>query len=155
MVIIALPSLGDGGLNAGFSGRFGRCQSFTFVDVEDGEIKSVKAVPNAAATAVGGAGVQAAQLVASNNATIVVAGFLGPNASASLNSLGLKVMGLKNPGTALTNKEVVNKYVNGELQDLANANVGTHAGMGGGGGRGMGGGGGRGMGGGGGMGRRM
>lgn len=148
MVIIALPSLGDGGLNAGFSGRFGRCQSFTFVDVEDGEIKSVKAVPNAAATAIGGAGVQAAQLVASNNATFVVAGFLGPNASTSLNSLGLKVLGLKNPGNALTNKDVVNKYINGELIELSNANVGTHAGMGGG-GRGMGGGGGRGMGGGG------
>ena len=43
---IAIPSMGSGGLDGQRSGHFGHCDVFTLVDVENGEIKSVTAVPN-------------------------------------------------------------------------------------------------------------
>jgi predicted Fe-Mo cluster-binding NifX family protein len=143
VVIVAVPSLGNGGLNDGMSSRFGRCGSFTFVELANNEIKSVKAVPNHAANAMGGAGIQAAQIIGNNNANIVIAGFLGPNAANALNSLNLKILHVPNENISI--QEVINLYVEGNLKELTSSNVGSHHGMGGGGGgmgRGMGGGGG-------------
>ncbi len=144
MDIIAVPSMGNGGLNDQMSPRFGRCVSFTFVEVQNDEIKAVKTVPNPAANAMGGAGVQATQIIGNNGANIVIVGFLGPNASNGLNSLNIKI--LQSPNEAMTIKEVINLYIQGKLQAINTSNVASHYGMGG--GRGMGGGG-RGMGGGG------
>ena len=142
MSIIAIPSMGNGGLNDQMSPRFGRCASFTFVEVQNDEIKAVKTVPNPAANAMGGAGVQATQIIGNNGANIVIVGFLGPNASNGLNSLNIKIV--QAPNEAMTIKEVMNLYIKGKLQTISNSNVASHYGMGGG-GRGMGGGG-RGMG---------
>ncbi|MGV9173288.1 MAG: NifB/NifX family molybdenum-iron cluster-binding protein [Promethearchaeia archaeon] len=147
MTIIAVPTFENGGLNSQLNARFGRCQSFTFVTVKNGEIEAVKTVPNSAANAMGGAGIQAAQIIGNNGAEAVIVGNLGPNAAQSLNSLNLKIY--QAPGQ-VTVKQAVQSYINGELNEISGANVGAHFGMGGGGGRGMGGGGGRGMGGGGG-----
>ena len=151
MVIVGIPSLGNGGLSDGMSPRFGRCGSFTFVELADNEIKSVKTVPNHAANAMGGAGIQAAQIIGNNNATVVIAGFLGPNAANALSALNLKIY--QAPNQNLTVQEAINLYIQGKLSELTSSNVGSHYGMGGGGmGGGMGRGMGRGMGGGGGMG---
>jgi predicted Fe-Mo cluster-binding NifX family protein len=135
MVVIAIPSIGKGGLNDDMNPRFGRCASFTFVELEDKEIKAVKIVPNHAANAMGGAGVQATQIIGNNNAEIVIVGFLGPNAANGLNSLNIKV--LHAPDKKMTINEVVNLYIEDKLEELTSANVGSHHGMGG--GRGMGG----------------
>lgn len=144
MSIIAIPSMGSGGLNDEMSPRFGRCASFTFVELENNEIKAVKTVPNPAANAMGGAGVQATQIIGNNGAEAIIVGFLGPNAASGLNALNIKIFQTLN--TAITIKEVMNLYIEGKLQTIATSNVASHYGMGG--GRGMGGGG-RGMGGGG------
>lgn len=144
MTIVGIPTFGNGGLNANVNPRFGRCQSFTFVTVENGEIETVKTVPNSAANAMGGAGIQAAQIIGSNNATAVIVGNLGPNAAQGLSSLQLDIY--KAPNQQLTVKQAVDLYIEGKLNQISGANVGSHYGMGGGGmggGRGMGGGGGR------------
>ncbi|MFX1390592.1 MAG: NifB/NifX family molybdenum-iron cluster-binding protein [Promethearchaeota archaeon] len=130
MSIIAVPSMGDGGLNDKMSPRFGRCTSFTFVEIENKEIKAVKTVPNPAANAMGGAGVQAAQIIGSNNADAIIVGFLGPNAAQGLNALNLKIY--QSPDQSLTIKEVMNLYIEGKLEIITNANVTSHHGMGGG-----------------------
>ncbi|MBN1802057.1 MAG: NifB/NifX family molybdenum-iron cluster-binding protein [Candidatus Lokiarchaeota archaeon] len=146
MVIIAIPSNGDGGLNEMMNQRFGRCPSFTLVTIEEGSIKEVRGVPNNAENAMGGAGIQAAQIVGNNGVKEVIVGFLGPNAVQALKSMNLKIY--QAPSGQLTVKEVVELYIKGKLEQIDSANVGSHAGMGGGMGRGMSGGG-RGMGGGG------
>lgn len=140
MTIIGIPSFGSGGLNSNLNPRFGRCTAFTFVTVENGEIEKVKTVPNNAANAMGGAGIQAAQIIGNNGATAVIVGNLGPNAAQALGSLNLDIY--QAPNQQLTIKQVVELFINGELQKVSGANVGAHYGMGG--GRGMGGGGGRG-----------
>ncbi len=43
---IAIPSMGNGGLDGQRAGHFGHCDVFTLVDVEDGAIKEVLTVGN-------------------------------------------------------------------------------------------------------------
>ena len=150
MVIVAVPSFGDGGLNSFMNPRFGRCDTFTFITIENKSIKEVKAVSNMASGAMGGAGIQAVQTIGNYGATEVIVGNLGPNAAQSLAASSFKIY--KAPNEQLTIKNLIELYIEGKLQTIGGANVASHYGMSGGGGRGMGGGGGRGMGGGGGMG---
>ena len=43
---IAVPSVGNGGLDGQRSQHFGHCDTFTIVDVENGEISNVTVIPN-------------------------------------------------------------------------------------------------------------
>ncbi|MDL1982710.1 MAG: NifB/NifX family molybdenum-iron cluster-binding protein [Deltaproteobacteria bacterium] len=43
---IAVPSNGQGGLDGNRAGHFGHCDVFTFVDVENGEIKNISTLQN-------------------------------------------------------------------------------------------------------------
>ncbi|MFX0155866.1 MAG: NifB/NifX family molybdenum-iron cluster-binding protein [Candidatus Hodarchaeota archaeon] len=134
MSIIAIPSMGSGGLNDEMSPRFGRCASFTFVELENNKIRAVKTVPNPAATAMGGAGVKATQIIGNNGANAIIVGFLGPNAASGLNALNIKIF--QAPNKVITIKEVINLYIDGKLETITNSNVASHYGMGGGGGMG-------------------
>ena len=136
MTILAIPSMGNGGLSDTMSPRFGRCPSFTFVTIENDEIKAVKTVPNSAVDAMGGAGVQAAQTVGMNNADVIIVGMLGPNAAQSLNALNIKVLQVTNQGATI--KEIAESFIKGELKEISGPNVGSHYGMNAGMGRGMG-----------------
>ena len=132
------------GLNAQVDPRFGRAAYFVFVDTDTMEGESV-ANPNV--SAVGGAGIQSAQLVAERGAQVVITGHLGPNAASALAAAGVDViLGVQ----GMTVKEAVEAFKEGKLQAApAQATGPAHMGMGPGSGMG------RGMGGGGGMGRGM
>jgi predicted Fe-Mo cluster-binding NifX family protein len=146
MVIIAVPSFGEGGLNSPMNPRFGRCDSFTFVTIENNEISAVKTVPNTAAGAMGGAGIQATQTVGNNGGQGVIVGFLGPNAANSLGAANIDIYQAPNPNQQSTVRDVIDLYIQGKLQKIGGSNVAAHYGMGMGGGRGSGMGGGRGSG---------
>ena len=124
----------QGGLEDQVFPVFGRCPTFTFVDVEDKEIKNVEVIPNEFAGAMGGAGIQAAQLVANKGANVVIAGNYGPNAYPILNQAGISVVSAQ--GNV---KDVIMKHVNGELPEITQSTAPRFGGMG------MGRGGGRGM----------
>lgn len=128
MVIIAVPSEGEGGLKEKMNSRFGRCPSFTFITIENNKIKGVKTVPNPAFEAMGGAGIQAAQIIANNGANELIVGFLGPNAAQSLNALNIKIF--QAPNQPLTIQEIVDLRLKGKLDLITSANVGSHYGMG-------------------------
>lgn len=135
MVIIAIPSESNGGLNDKLDPRFGRCQSFTFVTINKDQIKEVKTVPNPAKQEMGGAGIIASQTVYNEGASEVIVGHLGPNAINSLRSLKLKAF--QAPNGDLIIKDVVEMHLNGKLNILDKPNVGNHyGGMGSGQGRG-------------------
>jgi predicted Fe-Mo cluster-binding NifX family protein len=135
---IAVTSTGNT-LDSPTDPRFGRCQFFVFVDPETMEFQAVE---NEAVMAAGGAGPQAAQFITNNGAEAVVTGNVGPNAASSLAAAGVKVF----VGARGTVKETVNLFNNGQLQNVGEATVASHAGMGGGMGMGRGMGGGRGRG---------
>jgi predicted Fe-Mo cluster-binding NifX family protein len=135
MVIIAIPSVGKGGLNDLMDLRFGRCESFTIITLKNKDIMEVKVIPNPARDEMGGAGVLASQSVHNSGANEVIVGSLGPNAINSLKSLNLKVYHIS--GNTITVKDAIDKYINGSLEILDTANVARHhGGMGS--GRGMG-----------------
>ena len=43
---VAIPSMGNGGLDGQRAGHFGHCDVFTCIDTEDGEIKAVTTIQN-------------------------------------------------------------------------------------------------------------
>jgi predicted Fe-Mo cluster-binding NifX family protein len=134
MVIIAVPSLKPGSINSNINPRFGRSEYFTFISIENNEIKSVKAVPNRNSNAMGGAGIQTAEFIGNNGAKEVIAGFLGPNAYQSLNALKIKIY--QAPNERITVNDCINLYLKHQLPEMNTSNVRSHHGMGGGGGRG-------------------
>jgi predicted Fe-Mo cluster-binding NifX family protein len=128
LVIVAIPSKGKGGMNDEMSPRFGRCTSFTFVELEAKEIVAVKAVPNHAFDAMGGAGVQATQIVGNNGAEVAIVGFLGPNAANGLRALNIKTLHYSSEKMGI--KEVINCYIEGKLEEMSSPNVASHYGAG-------------------------
>ena len=139
---IAVSSSGNT-LDSQIDPRFGRCVYFLIVDTDD---MNFEAFDNESLALGGGAGIQAAQFVASKGAKAILTGNVGPNAVKTLGAAGVEIFVGQN-GTV---REALERYNRGDLQSTGAPNVADHHGMGGGGGggRGMGGGGGRGMGGG-------
>jgi len=102
--------------------RFGRCAFFIFVDTESLEFEAIQN-PNIAA--MGGAGVQSAQLVAEKGANFVITGNCGPNAYSILNAAGISVI----TGASGSVKEVVEKVKTGQYESSSGPNVDSHFGM--------------------------
>ena len=128
-----------GSLDAQIDPRFGRCQYFVIVDTET---MNFEALPNTAAGAMGGAGIQAAQTVANKGVQAVLTGSVGPNAFQALSAAGINII----TGVFGTVREAVEKFKSGQLQKITAPTAPMGFGMGGGYGMGMGRGGGRGMG---------
>jgi predicted Fe-Mo cluster-binding NifX family protein len=149
---IAVTTSGQN-LDSQLDPRFGRCAYYLVVDSDD---MSFEAYPNESATLGGGAGIQAAQFLASKGVQAVITGNCGPNAVQTLSAAGIDLFA----GHSGTAREVIVEFKKGEFKPTSKANVASHFGMGPGAGYrpggGMGGGGMRqGMGGGRGMGRAM
>jgi predicted Fe-Mo cluster-binding NifX family protein len=128
--------------------RFGRCRCFALVDVDT---DTYDYTDNQAAALGGGAGLQAAQMLADAGVNAVITGNIGPNASNVLEAAAIKTY-LCNTGTV---REVLQEYRDGRLAESSGHTVSSHFGSGGTGGgagagmgRGMGGGMGQGRGGG-------
>ncbi|HDN83477.1 MAG TPA: dinitrogenase iron-molybdenum cofactor biosynthesis protein [Candidatus Altiarchaeales archaeon] len=110
---IAVSSTG-GSLDAMVDPRFGRCSYFVIVNVENNEIKDFEAVENPAAMAIGGAGIQAAQLVANKGVQAVITGNIGPNAFQVLSMAGIRIF----HGFGTTVKDAVNRFLRNELEEI-------------------------------------
>jgi predicted Fe-Mo cluster-binding NifX family protein len=135
-------------LDAEVDPRFGRCQYFIIADIDTDKFE---AVDNSSATAAGGAGISAAQMISQKGVEAVLTGNCGPNAHQVFLSAGVKVI----TGVSGKIKDAIAEYKLGTYAAAQQANVPDHYGMGGSPGMGRGGGMGRGMGGGGGRGMGM
>ena len=134
---IAVSSSG-GDLESQVDPRFGRCAYFVIVEADD---MSFEAFDNESIALGGGAGIQAAQFVASKGVKAVITGNCGPNAVRTLSASQVEVF----VGQSGTVREAVERYKAGDLKSASGPNVAEHYGMGSGAGMG------RGMG----MGRKM
>jgi predicted Fe-Mo cluster-binding NifX family protein len=114
------------------SPHFGRCPTFLIVDPET---MKYEVVPNSAMGSAHGAGIGAAQLVASKGASVVLTGNVGPNAFSAMSALGVQIV----TGVSGTVEDAVLRFKSGELSATRGPTVGGHFGSGGGGGRGRGG----------------
>ena len=137
---IAVSSSGND-LDSQVDPRFGRCACFVIVETDD---MSFETFDNGSIALGGGAGIQAAQFVASKGAKAVITGNVGPNAVRTLSAAGVETF----VGQSGTVREAIEMYKGGKMNSTSTPNVADHYGMGSGAGmgRGMGMGGGRGMG---------
>ena len=128
MIKIAIPTYRNGGLNEVMSSRFGRCDTFTFVTIENAQISDVSCVDNRARGGSGGVGIQASQIIGNHHANEVIVDFLGPNAANSLNALNIKIYHA--PKGEHTVKELIDMRLKEQLQIMTAANARAHQGMG-------------------------
>ena len=115
----------EGNLDAQVDPRFGRCQYFIIIDPET---KKFEAISNSNIQAMGGAGIQSGQLIASKGVKTVLTGNVGPNAFQTLQAAGLEII----IGVSGTVNDAVDKYKRGELKPTQGPSVGSKFGMGGG-----------------------
>lgn len=119
---LAVCAQGEG-ITAKVDERFGRCPFFVIVNTENEE--SVVSVRNTHAEASGGAGPQAAQLLAGLGVDAVAVGNMGPNAVEALKTAKINAY----TGITGTVKDSVKKFKDGKLVSLSEATVSSHAGM--------------------------
>jgi len=86
---------------------------------------SFEAVDNTNSSLGGGAGIQAAKLVVTHGAKVVLTGNCGPNAHQTLSAAGVEVI----VGCGGTVAEVVQQYNDGKLRPSSSPNVVSHAGQ--------------------------
>ena len=119
---LAICAKGEG-LNAEVDQRFGRCPFFVVVDTEKKEV--VESLSNENAEAAGGAGPQAAQLLAGRDIEAVVLGNVGPNAVEALGAANIKAYS----GVTGTVEDTLEKFLAGGLKPVSEATVSSHSGM--------------------------
>ena len=118
---VAVSSYGED-LNAQLNPRFGRCAYFLVVNPDD---MSFEAFENKSAAQGGGAGIEAAQFLASQGVEAVITGNCGPNAAQTLSAAGIELFG-EQAGTV---REVVETFKKGNLRPTSEATVDNHFGM--------------------------
>ena len=110
---IAIPSTGND-QNSEISPIFGRCPFFIIIETEDRRIKNFKSIQNSAASAFGGAGIQAAQLIANEGVEVVICGSIGPNAFNVLTQARIKVI---DGVFGISVKEAAERFLKGEIKE--------------------------------------
>lgn len=96
-------------LDSPIDSRFGRAAYFVVVDTDT---LDWQAYPNPGSEALGGAGTQAAQNIASRDIQVVLSGDFGPNAYIALNAAGIAMyLG----GVSRTVREAVELLKTGQL----------------------------------------
>ncbi|MFP3950768.1 MAG: NifB/NifX family molybdenum-iron cluster-binding protein [Candidatus Bathyarchaeia archaeon] len=118
---VAVTSTGES-LNDLVDPRFGRCPFFLIVDTETME---TEVVANASTGVAHGAGISAAQSVASKGVKTVITGNVGPNAYQALSAAGVDVV----LGARGTVAETVEAYTSGALDPASQPTVGGHFGQ--------------------------
>jgi predicted Fe-Mo cluster-binding NifX family protein len=103
--------------------RFGRCQYFIIVETDTLEFEAIQ---NPNIEAMGGAGIQSAQLVASKKVCAVLTGNVGPNAFQTLSTAGIDIY----TGVSGSIKEAIEAYKSGKLNKTESPNVGSKFGIG-------------------------
>ncbi len=109
---IAISSDGNS-IESSVDQRFGRCKYFLIVELENKEIKDIKAVENQGAAQGHGAGIRAAQQLGELKIDKVLTGDLGPNATNVLKQLGIESYHVS--GSA---KDALDKFNNDELEEI-------------------------------------
>ena len=115
---IAVPSIGNGGLDGHRAGHFGHCDVFTCIDAEDGEIKSVTTIQNK--EHVQGGCMVPVNLLAENNVTALIVGGIGMRPLMGFRQVGIDVY---HDGERPEIKPVVEDLLAGKLQLITNDQV--------------------------------
>ncbi len=86
---IAVPSMGNGGLDGQRAGHFGHCDVFTFIDVKDGKIEQVTTLNNK--EHVQGGCMVPVNLLSENKVNALVVGGIGMRPLMGFRQVGIDV----------------------------------------------------------------
>ena len=103
--------------------RFGRCEYFLVVEIENKAIKETKAFENKGAIQGHGAGIKAAQQIGELGAEAVITGNLGPNAAGVLDKLNIKAYHASG-----VIKEAIDAFIGNKLEEITEI-AEPHSGM--------------------------
>ena len=109
-------------LNSDLDPRFGRCDYFLIINTKNMDFEIIN---NTSSKEFGGAGIKAAELISKKGTDIVITGNVGPNAFQTLKAANIKVI----TGASGNIKNVLDKFINGELKVIDEPNVRSHFGM--------------------------
>ena len=115
---IAIPAVGEGGLDGQRSGHFGHCDVFTIVDVEGGEIKNVSTVPNQ--SHVQGGCMVPVNLLAGHQVNALIVGGIGMRPLMGFRQAGIDVY---HDAERVAIKPVVEDLIAGKLPMIADNQV--------------------------------
>lgn len=88
-IVLAVPSIGEGGMDVERSGHFGRCDCFTVVDIVDGAVAGVRIVANP--PHVDGGCLTPVNLLAGEGVNALVVAGIGGRPLAGFNDAGIAV----------------------------------------------------------------
>jgi predicted Fe-Mo cluster-binding NifX family protein len=111
---IALATDDNMGLDAVVSHHFGRCPYYVVVDVDDKEVKAVKAVKNPFYESHGQTG-EVPNFIQSLGVDVIISGGMGPKAIAFFQQLGIQVL----TGASGIVGDVIKNYMNGQIDGAA------------------------------------
>jgi predicted Fe-Mo cluster-binding NifX family protein len=115
---VAIPSVGKGGLEGQRSGHFGHCDVFTIVDVKEGKIEGVSAIPNGEHSQ--GGCLVPVNLLSAQKVNALIAGGMGMRPLVGFRDAGIDVyFDTENPGV----KESVDALLAGSLEKMTEDNV--------------------------------
>ncbi len=115
---IAVPSNGEGGMGGTRAGHFGHCDVFTFIDVENGEIKTVSTLQNQ--EHVQGGCMVPVNLLAGHNVNALVVGGIGMRPLMGFKQVGIEVY---YDGERPDIKPVVEDLIAGKLKQITDDQV--------------------------------
>lgn len=107
---IAVPSMGNGGLDGQRAGHFGHCDVFTFIDVKDGKIEQVTTLNNK--EHVQGGCMVPVNLLSENKVNALVVGGIGMRPLMGFRQVGIDVY---HDGERSDIKPVVEDLIAGKL----------------------------------------
>ncbi|MCB2192546.1 MAG: NifB/NifX family molybdenum-iron cluster-binding protein [Deltaproteobacteria bacterium] len=108
--LVALPSNAPGGMDAGLGAHFGHCDLYTLIEVEDGQIKDTKVVPNVPHQQ--GGCMAPVQYLAGHGVKVLIAGGMGMRPLMGFNQVGIDVYF---GGNSTTVNEAVQALLQGSL----------------------------------------
>lgn len=88
-MVLAIPSMGEGGLDAERAGHFGHCDCFTLVDIIDGAVADVRILENPPHEE--GGCLRPVNLLASHGVQALVVGGMGARPLAGFDAAGITV----------------------------------------------------------------
>ncbi len=88
-IVLAVPSMGDGGMDVERSGHFGRCDCFTVVEIADGAVAEVRIVANPPHEE--GGCLRPVNLLAGEGVNALVVAGIGGRPLAGFNDAGITV----------------------------------------------------------------
>jgi len=115
---IAIPSIGNGGLEGERAGHFGHCDVFTFIDVENGAIKEVSTIQNQ--EHVQGGCMVPVNLLAGHKVNALIVGGIGMRPLMGFKQVGINVY---HDDKRIEIKPVVEDLIAGKLEMIEDNQV--------------------------------